>query len=106
MRSRSRLLAVVFLSVISVSALASELTVRVIDSSSAAVFGAHVEIYAENSARPVAIGITSAQGTAHFENLPDTGLRIRVLAPGFAEQWQSPATEANHASSTITLALK
>jgi outer membrane cobalamin receptor len=86
-----RLLAVVSLLAVSLAApaLAAELTVKVVDPSSAAVSGAQVEIFAENSSRPAAIGRTSAQGIANFSNLTDAGLRIRVLAPGFAESWQT-----------------
>ncbi|HZP18188.1 MAG TPA: TonB-dependent receptor [Terriglobales bacterium] len=83
---RFRLFAIVFLSV---SALASELTVKVIDPQSAAVAGAQVELFREGSARPLAIQTTSPQGTARFENAPATNLRVHALAPGFAEQWTS-----------------
>src|SRR6476660_5516355 len=72
MLSRPRFVAVAFLSVISVSALASELTVRVVDPSSAAVSGAQVEVFSGNSSRPLAVDVTSAQGVAHFNHLPDS----------------------------------
>jgi outer membrane cobalamin receptor len=93
MQSCFRFLAVVFLST---SALASDLTVRVVDPQSASVPGAQVELFALNSTRPVAVRTTSAQGAAKFRDAPAGGLRVRVRAPGFAEQWtpvSPPATE-------------
>src|SRR5437867_7482024 len=105
MLSRSRLLAVVFLSLSSVSALASDLTVRVVDPSSAAVSGAQVEIFAGNSSRPLAVDVTSAQGIAHFNHLPDSALRVRVLAAGFADISQSISPERHQEQGTATIAL-
>src|SRR5439155_10573570 len=83
-----RFLAIVFLSL---SALGSELTVKVVDPQSAAVFGAQVELFAAGSGRAAAVSSTSAQGEAQFRNAPSGNLRVHVLAPGFAEQWQSIA---------------
>src|SRR6185437_1066682 len=72
MRFCSRLSAVVFLSLLLPSGvLASELTVKVIDPSSAAVPNAQVEVFAGSSSAPIAVESTSAQGSAHFDNLPD-----------------------------------
>jgi outer membrane cobalamin receptor len=105
MLSRSRLLAVAFLSVIPASALASELTVRVVDPSSAAVSGAQVEVFAGNSSRPVAVDVTSAQGVAHFNHLPDSALRVRVLAAGFADVSQPISPERNQEQNSATIAL-
>src|SRR6266498_493139 len=105
MQSRSRLF--VLFSIISLPtlALASELTVKVVDPSSATVSGAQVEIFAADSLRPVAIEITSAQGIAHFSRVPGGALRVRVLAPGFAEQWRQLA-DANHENPSVAVALK
>ena len=66
------------------SALASELTIKVVDPQSAAVSGAQVEVFAQDSTRPIGVEVTSPQGLAHFQ--PTTGrVRVHVLAPGFAE---------------------
>ena len=74
-------------SILSTAALASELTVKVVDPQSASVPGAQVELFAKNSTRPAAVQTTSAQGEAHFSSVPSGELRVHVLAPGFAEQW-------------------
>ncbi len=72
---------------LSVPALASELTVKVVDPQSASVPGAQVELFAQNSTRTAAVQTTSALGVAHFRDVPSGDLRVLVLAPGFAEQW-------------------
>ena len=106
MRSCSRFFAVVVLSTLFPSiALASELTVKVTDSSSAAVSGAQVEVYGENSSRPLAVETSSSQGVVHFNHLPDASLRVRVLAPGFAEASQPISPQSNQEESTLTVAL-
>ena len=106
MRFCSRLSAIFSLSLfLPIGLLASELTVKVIDPSSAAVPNAQVEVFAGSSSAPIAVESTSAQGSAHFDNLPGTGLRVRILAPGFAEKWESPATEKG-ASPSLTVALQ
>lgn len=104
MRFLSRLLAVVALFFFPTLVLASDLTVRVVDSSTAAVSGAEVDLFAESSSRPIAINTTSAQGIANFTNIPDGALRIRVLAPGFAEAIQTVSTQQTEEHST-TIAL-
>jgi len=107
MRSHFWFVAVVFLSVVlsATHALCSELTVKVVDPSSAAVSGAQVEVFVADSSRPRAIDITSAQGIAHFSRVPDGALRIHVLAPGFAEAWQQMSETDRHDSS-VAVALK
>src|SRR5579872_5132042 len=102
MRSCCRLLAVLFLSL---SALASELTVRVVDPQSAAVSGAQVEIFPAHSSDPLAALNTSAQGLAPFRNLTSAVSRVHVLAPGFAEQWQSLESGQAGENSTVTITL-
>ncbi len=98
-----RLFAVILLCI---SALATELTVKVVDPQSAAVSGTQVELFAEKSSRSLDIQTTSAQGIAHFRAVPVGPIRVHVLAPGFAERWQSvPAGEATSASVTIELRL-
>src|SRR6185503_14529994 len=98
MRSCCRFFVIFFLSL---SALASELTIRVVDPQSAAVPGAQVEIYTENSTRPAAVQTTSAQGTAEFRNVTSGGTRVHVLAPGFAEQWRSLESDEAKQNSAV-----
>jgi vitamin B12 transporter len=100
MRSCCRFFAVFFFSL---SALASELTVKVIDPQSVAVAGARVEIFAETSDRAAAISTTSAQGVAQFRDISAGDLRVHVLAPGFAERWQSVGE--NEVTIKLTLAV-
>src|SRR5262249_54770332 len=94
-----RFFAIVFLSL---SALASDLTVKVTDPQSAAVSGAQVEVFSQNSDRATAISITDAQGVAQFHDLYAADMRVHVLAPGFAEQWGSIS---NQTQVTVTLTL-
>src|SRR5450432_2729152 len=104
MQSCFRFLAVVFLcTLLSTAALASDLTVKVVDPQSAAVPEAQVELFAQDSTRPAAVQTTSAQGTAHFRDVPVGELRVRVLAPGFAEQWAPVSGQA--ADVTVPLQL-
>lgn len=84
MQSCFRFFAVTLLST---SALASELTVKVVDPQSASVPGAQVELFAQDSNRSAAVQTTSGQGIAHFRDVPSGDLRVHVLASGFAEQW-------------------
>lgn len=102
MRFCCRLFAVVFLSL---SALASELTVRVVDPESAAISGAQVEVYAENSTRPAAVQTTSPQGLTDFRNAMPNASRVHVLAPGFAEQWKAVALEQDTQQTSVTVVL-
>jgi outer membrane cobalamin receptor len=94
-----RFLAVVFLST---AALASDLTIKIVDPQSAAVPGAQVQLFSQDSPRPAAVQTTSAQGVAHFRDVPSGELRVRVLAPGFAEQW----TPASNPAAEVTVPLK
>jgi outer membrane cobalamin receptor len=73
-----------FVILISISGFASDLKVRVVDPSSAAVSGARVAVYAANSRQALALATSDAQGVARFRNLNGTGLHVEVLAPGFA----------------------
>ena len=103
-----RLFTSVLLSAISLSvaAFGSELTIKVVDPAAAVVSGARVEIFAKNSSRPVAIEVTSAQGAARFSNISTGELRIHVLAPGFAEKWQSVAPEKPDQSGEVAISLQ
>jgi vitamin B12 transporter len=73
----------------SISAWAADLHVKVADPSSAAVPGAQVELFSGSSRRAIAVQVASAQGLAEFHDVPSSELRVHVLAPGFAEQWQT-----------------
>ena len=101
MQSCFRLLAVFSLSL---SALASDFTIRVVDQRSAAVPGALVEIYAAGSSRPAAVQTTSAQGAAYFRGPSSRPQRVHVLAPGFAEKWQQLSSPRQQPSG-ITISL-
>src|SRR5689334_19720469 len=90
---------------LSVSALAADLTVKVVDPQSGAVAAAQVELFKGNTTRTIAVKTTSAQGLADFQDLPSNAVRIHVLAPGFAEQWQSMASGPEPAS-TVTITVK
>jgi len=68
------------------AAYASDLKIKVIDPQDAAVSGAQVELLGGNSNVPIAIEITSAEGTAVFHDVEAGGCRVQVLAPGFAAQ--------------------
>ncbi len=81
MQSCCRFFVVLF---VSIPALASELTVRVIDPQSAAVSGAQVEIFSASSNKAVAVQTTSGQGVAQFRGITAELSRVHVLAPGFA----------------------
>src|SRR6478672_3325193 len=71
---------------LSIAASASELSVKVIDPSSAAVSGAHVSLIRLGDSKVLRTAVTSAEGTAQIA-LPDSGsFQIRVLAPGFAAE--------------------
>ena len=71
---------------LSIAASASELSVKVVDPSSAAVSGAHVSLMRSSDSKALRTAVTSAQGTAQIV-LPDSGsFQIRVLAPGFAAE--------------------
>jgi vitamin B12 transporter len=107
MQSCFRFLAVISLSTLfSTTALASDLTVKVVDPQSAAVPEAQVELFAQDSTRPAAIQTTSAQGAAHFRDVPSGHLRVLVLAPGFAEQWTPVASSATEATVPLRLAVQ
>lgn len=102
MKFRLALIAVLSLSS---SAIASELTIKVVDPQSAAVSGAQVEIFPENSNRPEAVLTTSPQGLVHFSIAAGRSYRVHVLAPGFAEKWQQVPGGAE-ATEGATIALQ
>lgn len=97
MRLYFQLLAI---AVFAVPALASDLTIRVVDPQDAAIAGAQVELFAADSSRPLAVVATTAQGKVSFSQPPSGTLRIHVLAPGFAETWQTISTEHERETAT------
>jgi outer membrane cobalamin receptor len=74
----------IFASILLLLALASatEVKVKVVDPSSAAVAGAQVELLQQDAV--VAVTATSAEGLAAFQNVSNGPYQVRVLAPGFA----------------------
>jgi outer membrane cobalamin receptor len=99
MRSFLRFLVVLY----SLSALGSELTIKIVDPQSAAVSGAQVELFMPGSSRAFAIATTTGQGLAKFPQTPAGELRVHVLAAGFAEEW---TRHAPNDSGQLTIALK
>src|SRR5581483_7538381 len=75
-----------FVLLLSLTATATELRIKVVDPSSAAVPGARVSLVRTEDSRVLATEVTSAEGLTVIR-LPDSGsLQIRVLAPGFAAE--------------------
>jgi len=78
--------ATVFLLLLSLTACAAELKIKVVDPSSAAVSGARVSLVRSGDSKLLATKITSADGTTSIQ-LPAAGsFQIKVLAPGFAAE--------------------
>jgi len=78
--------AYVSLALLSASALATDLKIRVLDPRSNAVPGAQVSVFPAGDSAPVAVLTTSAEGIASVSGLNDSSYRLRILAPGFAAQ--------------------
>src|SRR6478752_3511831 len=74
----------VVLALLSISAFAADVTVKVVDPLSAAVAGAQVQLIAAGDSRILATQTTSAEGTATLHTASTGSTQIRVLAPGFA----------------------
>jgi vitamin B12 transporter len=75
-----RILASTFLLLAAASA--TDLRLKVVDPSSAAVAGAQVELLQQDTL--ISIAATSAEGLAIFHNADHGPYRLRILAPGFA----------------------
>jgi vitamin B12 transporter len=70
----------------SIAASASELSLKVVDPSSAAVPGARVSLIRSSDSKVLRTAVTSGEGTAQIA-VPDSGsFQVRVLAPGFAAE--------------------
>jgi vitamin B12 transporter len=88
-----RVLAALSFLFLSLAASASELKIKVIDPSSAAVSGARVSLIRSGSSKILASAVTSGEGVARIQ-LPDSGaFQIKVLAPGFAAESMGLPTE-------------
>jgi outer membrane cobalamin receptor len=86
---------------LSLPALAADLTVKVLDPHGAAVFGAQVQLLADQS-KIVATQITSAEGVAVFQRATSAPYQVKVLAPGFAAETVS--VESNELTVSLRLA--
>lgn len=86
------------------SLFASDLRVKVVDPQNAVIAGARVSIYAQDSATPVAIADTRADGTAVINGLAQGAFRLRVLAAGFAPA-ESTVTLPSTESAIVRLAV-
>jgi vitamin B12 transporter len=78
--------AVISLVLLTVSVLAADLKVRVVDPHSNAVADAQVSLFPANESTPRAVLTTSGEGMITLTGLADGHYRLQVLAPGFAPQ--------------------
>ena len=76
---------VLFLLLFSASAFCAELQVRILDPNSAVVNTARVMLLSADGRQVVSTTRTSPEGIASFTNVNDGSYKVRVLAPGFAE---------------------
>ena len=90
------------------AASAAEIKIRVIDPQSAAVNGAQVSLWrpgvpaGQNTASPLAVENTSAEGVVSFHNAAQGPYRVQILAPGFAAQ----TIDISSSAELITVQLK
>lgn len=90
------------LTLLSLPALAADLTVKVIDPQSAVIAGAQVQLLIANQSKIIAAQITSAEGTVRFHPSETGALQIKVLAAGFALE---TADVSSNAELTVQLHL-
>jgi outer membrane cobalamin receptor len=83
-----------------------ELHIKVVDPRSAAVAGAQVSIYRQGETIPLQVRSTSGEGEAIFHLDNATGLRVQVLAPGFAVAWSEVANSSSLSSSSSATPIK
>jgi vitamin B12 transporter len=95
---------VVFLALLSGPALAGDLRIKVVDPNSASVAGAQVSVFPATQSAPVAVLLTSGEGLATVAALPGGSYRVRVRAPGFAQQTRDTSLPLP-AALTIELAI-
>jgi len=80
----ARLLLVVLIASLDMTAHAADLNIKVVDPRSTVVAGAQVALYPANSSQPLRFQNSSAEGTVVFSGLEAGEYRVEVLAPGFA----------------------
>src|SRR5215467_6247860 len=85
----------------SLPALAADLTVKILDPHSAAVAGAQVQLLADQD-KIVATQTTSAEGFAVFQRATGSSYQVKVLAPGFASE--TVGVESNELTISLRLA--
>jgi vitamin B12 transporter len=83
------------------AASAADLKVKIVDPQSAAVVGAQVSLLQPNSTVILQTENTSAEGLAVLRTPGQGSYRVRVLAPGFAEQ----ITEVRSTAESVTIGL-
>jgi vitamin B12 transporter len=76
----------VVVALLSASAFAADLKVRVVDPNSSSVSSAQVSLLPAGQTTPVGVLLTSSEGVASFTGISDGQFRLQVLAPGFAPQ--------------------
>ena len=91
----------IVLALLSISAFAADITVKVVDPHSSAVAGAQVQLIAASNRRILATQTTSAEGMAILHTAFTGPTQIKVLAPGFAAETIS----TSNTELTITLRL-
>ena len=84
-------------------AFAADLRVKVVDPHSAAVAGAQVSVFRLGEARPLDVRTSSGEGVAVFQVENPAGLRVEVLAPGFAV---ASVNAGGTPSTTVTIPLQ
>ena len=77
----------------------AEIKIKVVDPQNAAVAGAQVSLYRQGDSGPVQIRNTSGEGEAVFNGDAAPGLRVQVLAPGFAAA--SSEVEVSRSAATL-----
>ncbi len=96
-----RFLSVGLVVLLSLPALAADLTVKVLDPHGAAVAGAQVQLLADQN-KILSTQMTSAEGLAVFQRAADGHYQVKVLAPGFAAERVS--LESNELTVSLRLA--
>ena len=83
------------------AASAAEVKIKVVDPQSAVVAGAQVVLTPQGSTTPVAVAITSAEGTVVFRGVGSQPFQVRVLARGFAAK----VVDASSSQEVVTVGL-
>jgi vitamin B12 transporter len=96
--------AVVLLALLSFSAFAADLKIKVVDPNSVAVAGAEVSVFPQGRSAPSAVVLTSSEGVVSIAGLKDGAYRVQVLAPGFAAKTLDTSVPQSSAL-TVNLAI-